>query len=90
LRAARVGVHLTHASNGNNSLSPSKRVEGWGEGFVLVNISLLTPPLSSLKEAREKNGAGVKMRLKDCSLPAVVDWRFVRFLLRETDLILHF
>jgi hypothetical protein len=26
---------------------------------------------------------------KDCSLPAVIDFIFVRFLSRETDLILH-
>jgi len=45
---------LIPAPNGNNSLSPSKRGEGWGEGFVLVNIGLLTPALSSLREAREK------------------------------------
>ena len=45
---------LTPTPNGNNSLSPSKRGEGWGEGFVLVNIGLLTPALSSLREAREK------------------------------------
>jgi len=54
---------LTYAPNGNNSLSPSKRGEGWlvapkpgeggGEGFVLV-IGLLPPALSSLREAREK------------------------------------
>jgi hypothetical protein len=30
---------------------------------VLVNIGLLTPALSSLREAREKNGAGIKMHL---------------------------
>jgi len=45
---------LTPAPNGNNSLSPPKRGEGWGEGFVLVNIGLLTPPLSSLRAEREK------------------------------------
>jgi len=56
------GCILTHAPNGNNSLSPPKRGEGWGEGIVLVNIGLLTPALSSLREAREKNSAGVKMR----------------------------
>ena len=33
---------------------PAKRGEGWGEGFELVNICLLTPPLSSLSEEREK------------------------------------
>ena len=53
------GRNLTHAPNGNNPLSPPKRGEGWGEGFVLVNIGLLTPALSSLREEREKNGAGV-------------------------------
>jgi hypothetical protein len=62
--------------------------DGQTDDFRPGNVR--APPLSSLKEAREKNSAGVKMRLKDCSLPAVVDWRFVRFLLRETDLILHF
>jgi hypothetical protein len=41
---------------GNSSLAPPKRGEGWGEGFVLENIGLLTPPLASLSEKREKNG----------------------------------
>jgi len=69
---------LTPAPNGNNSLSPSKRGEGWGEGFVLVNIGLLTPALSSLREAREKkwrvllpDKSGVpagRMRLDFCSI----------------------
>jgi hypothetical protein len=59
---AGIGCKLTHALNGNNSLSPPKRGEGWGEGFVLLNIGLLSPALSSLREAREKNSAGVKMR----------------------------
>jgi len=55
---------LTHAPNGNNSLSPSKRGEGWlvapkpgedgGKGFELVNIGFLAPALSSLREEREK------------------------------------
>jgi hypothetical protein len=56
-----IGRVLTHAPNRNNSLSPSKRGEGWGEGFELVNIGLLTPSLSSLREEREKNGACVEM-----------------------------
>ncbi len=29
---------LTYVPNGNNSLSPPKRGEGWGEGFKTVNI----------------------------------------------------
>jgi hypothetical protein len=61
--AVKAGCIYTPAPNGNDSLSPSKRGEGWGEGFVLVNIGLLTPALFSLKKAREKNGAGFKMRL---------------------------
>jgi hypothetical protein len=47
---------LTHAPNGNNSLSPFKRGEGWGEGFELINISLLTPGPLLLEE-----GEGEKM-----------------------------
>ena len=45
---------MTHKPNEHNSLSPSKRGEGWGEGFVHVNIGLLTPALSSFGEEREK------------------------------------
>jgi len=45
---------LTPAPNGNNSLAPPKRGEGWGEGFVFVNIGLLTLPFSSLRAEREK------------------------------------
>jgi hypothetical protein len=63
------GWILTHAPNGNNSLSPSKRGEGWlvapkpgeggGAGFELVNIGLLTPALSFPQSGRRrgrKNG----------------------------------
>jgi hypothetical protein len=53
-----IGCKLTPAPNRNNSLSPSKRGEGWGEGFVLVNIGCLTPALFSLREAREKKWCG--------------------------------
>ena len=47
--------------NKNNSLSPPNGERAGGEGFVLVNIGLLTPALSSLWEEREKKCAGIEM-----------------------------
>jgi hypothetical protein len=41
---AVIGYILTPAPNGNNTLSPSKRGEGWGEGYVLVNIGSSPQP----------------------------------------------
>jgi len=46
-------------------IAPSPRPsgeQGRGEGFILENIGLLTPPLFSLSEEREKNGGGFKLR----------------------------
>jgi hypothetical protein len=53
---------LIPAPNENNSLSPPNGERAGGEGFELVNIGLLTPALSSLREAREINGACVKLQ----------------------------
>jgi hypothetical protein len=39
----RVWVHFDTRTERKQLPLPAKRGEGWGEGFVLVNISLLTP-----------------------------------------------
>jgi pyridinium-3,5-biscarboxylic acid mononucleotide sulfurtransferase len=50
---------------------------GWGEGFELVNIGLLTPALSSLREEREKkwcvcqDAPRLDKRVKKCELGTV-------------------